>query len=497
MAVPARGQLLQPQNLLSRLYDFLLRPTPPQERGDTEARDAAALHTVPQSPVEQAHEHPRPRASRQVAPAPVLAPAEAFTPTQPRSGRRRLVGRRTELMRILQALREDQAHVVLYAERGRGKTSLANLVIEALRRTGSTVARHTCDADTTFDDLMRGLLRDLPPSLLGAPTAARPDRAQFPGEGVGCVEALPGGVLRPADILALPQRLDCRDLVCVIDEFDRVLDTATRTRLADTIKQLSDRRLPLLFMIVGVSDTLEQILGQHPSIQRNVVGVHLPLFTDEEVGRLVVEGGRAAGLSFPSSLVNCVLWVSRGMPYMAQLLALRLAQAASTRGDSIVSHADFQTAIDRLVLAAPADISQLYADLTRQETDVEMMLALRRIASAPQDQFGRLQVFGSQDGSVIVAGSCIPLTIWERLHARYVLQVVGANASLFTFRERGLMHHVLLLAAHDLVQSFVNDRPPTNDTHHALQPVPQYTPQSRPNWHISATGPDRMSGDNQ
>ncbi len=496
MAVSAQGELL-PHNLLGRLYDFLLRPMSPQQRRDVRARSAAAPHAMPSPSVEQAHEHPLPAIGREVAAAPVLAPGEAFTPTQPRSGRRRLIGRRDELMRILQALREDQAHVVLYAERGRGKTSLANLVIEALRRTGSTVARYTCDADTTFDDLMRGLLRDLPPSLLGAPTSARPDRPHFPGEGVGCVEALPSGVLRPADILALPQRLDCRDLVCVVDEFDRVLDTATRTRLADTVKQLSDRRLPLLFMIVGVSDTLEQILGQHPSIQRNVIGIHLPLFSDEEVGRLVAEGGRAAGLRFPESAVNCVLWVSRGMPFMAQTLALRLAQAATARGDSIVSHADFQTAVDRLALAAPAHVSDLYADLTRQETDVEMMLALRRIASAPQDQFGRLQIFGGQDSSVTVAGSRISLPIWERLQARDVLQAVGAASNLFVFRERGLMHHVLLLTAHEVVRGFVKDGSSTSDTAHAPQSVPQYGLGSQPDWHVSATGPDRITGDDE
>ena len=495
MAASAQGQLL-PQNLLGRLYGFLLRPTSPRERTNVEARDTTVPHRTPRPSIEPEGERAPAQAGTAVAAAPVLAPGEAFTPTQPRSGRRRLIGRRSELMRILQALREDQAHVVLYAERGRGKTSLANLVIEALRRTGSTVARYTCDADTTFDDLMRGLLRDLPPSLLGAPTAARPDRAQFPGEAVGCVEALPSGVLRPADILVLPQRLDCRDLVCIIDEFDRVLDTATRTRLADTIKQLSDRRLPLLFMIVGVSDTLEQILGQHPSIQRNVIGVHLPLFSDEEVSRLVVEGGRAAGLSFPQSAVNCVLWVSRGMPFMAQTLALRLAQAATARGDSIVSHADFQTAVDRLALAAPAHVSELYADLTRQETDVEMMLALRRIASAPQDQFGRLQVFAGQDDTVTVAGHRIALSIWERLQARDVLQAVGPAASLFSFRERGLMHHVLLLTAHDVVQGFVDDEPLASDAHHTTQP-PRSASRSRPDWHVSATGLDRTTGDDQ
>ena len=42
-----------------------------------------------------------------------LSPGEVFTPTQPKVGRRHLVGREAELHRILQALREEHEHVVL------------------------------------------------------------------------------------------------------------------------------------------------------------------------------------------------------------------------------------------------------------------------------------------------------------------------------------------------------------------------------------------------
>jgi tRNA(Met) C34 N-acetyltransferase TmcA len=94
----------------------------------------------------------------------------AFTPTQPKAGRRYLVGRAREQARIVQALLEDRAHVVLYSERGRGKTSLANWVIETLRRSGVMVGRYTCDATTTYDELARGAVRDLPASLVAIET---------------------------------------------------------------------------------------------------------------------------------------------------------------------------------------------------------------------------------------------------------------------------------------------------------------------------------------
>ena len=380
----------------------------------------------------------------------VVQPGEAFTPTQPKTGRHRLIGRERELDRILQTLQEDRAHVVLYSERGRGKTSLANRVVEALRRSGTIVARHTCEAGTTFDDLMRGLMRDLPQSLLAARVtpglpAERSDE--------GCAPALPAGLLRPLDIVTLPQRLDCRFLVCVVDEFDRVEDPGTRTRLADLIKQLSDRAIPLLFLIVGVSDNLDQILGQHPSIQRAVLGVHLPLFSDRDVAMLIARGEKDSGIAFPASVVARITVLARGMPYMAQLLGLRLAQAAKARNDATVLEADFEDAVSRLIEDAGPRVVALYAALTLHGRDAEMVLALRRIASAPQDPWGRLAVVQAEDGSATVGGRQISAPCWERLKMASILQPAMHGSDLFVFAERGLMHHALLLAAQDAVGS--------------------------------------------
>ena len=120
-------------------------------------------------------------------PQPMLA-NEAFTPTQPRTGRGGLIGRQHEIDTLMQSLLEDKAHVVLYSERGRGKTSLSNIVVDRLKRKGLIVVRYQCEASTTFDSFMRGLVRRLPESLLSSPV--RPDKLE------GCEAALPA--TRPA-----------------------------------------------------------------------------------------------------------------------------------------------------------------------------------------------------------------------------------------------------------------------------------------------------------
>jgi hypothetical protein len=181
------------------------------------------------------------------APLTILA-NEAFTPTQPRTGRGGLIGRQQEIETVLQTLLEDKAHLVLYSERGRGKTSLSNVVVDRLKRKGLMVVRYQCEASTTFDSFMRGLLRRLPESLLVSPV--RPEKLE------GCEAVLPASPLRPDDVVTLLPRLRLASLICVVDELDRIVDPETRTMLADTIKQLSDRSVPLLFLLIGVSDNL-------------------------------------------------------------------------------------------------------------------------------------------------------------------------------------------------------------------------------------------------
>ena len=88
------------------------------------------------------------------------------------------------------------------------------------------------------------------------------------------------------------------------------------------------------------------------------------------------------------------------MPYMAQLLGLRLIQSASARGSTDVSDEDFDAAIARMVADANPKIVATYASLTERARDPEMVHTLRSVATAPQDQWGRIEVMAAAEGRV-------------------------------------------------------------------------------------------------
>lgn len=364
---------------------------------------------------------------------------EAFTPTQPRTSRAMFIGRNGEIETIVQGLIEDKAHVVLYSERGRGKTSLANIVVGGLRRSGLVVARYQCDAGSTFDSFMRGLVRNLPSSLLSAPIRSDPM--------AGCEAALPFTSVRPEDVVALLPRLRLRSLICVIDEFDRVEDAETRTMLADTVKQLSDRGVPLLFMIIGVSNSLEQLLGQHPSIQRNVVAVALPLLPDDSIAEIIEKGAAQAGLTFPTELVSSLAAIARGWPYLAHLLGLRTAQAAARRGTPVIEHRDFASAVQRLLVETPPRIIKEFERITANGQDEPMCLALAEVVTSSQDRWGHMPVTEQFDDSVLIGGRRISRSLWVKLLDMGVLHWCSGKAGHIAFAEHGLVQYVLLKAA--------------------------------------------------
>jgi hypothetical protein len=369
---------------------------------------------------------------------------KAFTPTHPLRSARRLAGRGPQLARVLRAVLDEAAHVVVYAERGRGKTSLTNLTSEALRSLGFMVASYTCAADDDFDAILRGLLRSLPRSLLVVPAQHGEERA------VGCEAAVPAGRLQPYDALGLVGRLTGRRLVLVVDEFDRVGDVATRTRLADTVKLLSDRAAPILFMVVGVSENLEELLGRHPSIQRNIVGVPLPLLKDSEIRMLLEKGAQDAGLIFPPMARDAIAAFARGVPYIAQLLALHAGYSVLGRDGQEVAGADLEAALAMAVAEADPRTARLYETLTDGGRDTAMAAFLRALAGGTQDAFGRFVLEPAGAGQVCVAGRIAPAELWRRLVECGAVRRCGDRGPhLFTMSEPTFANYVLMRAACD------------------------------------------------
>ncbi|MDO9714010.1 ATP-binding protein [Paracraurococcus lichenis] len=370
--------------------------------------------------------------------------ADTFTPTRPLPGprvelfsndnRAAFIGREVECLRITRALLEDQSHVVIFGERGRGKTSLANLVAAQVQEASFDVARYVCSTTSNFDAVMRGLFHDMPRWLTGLSRT---------GYDTGLASLLPSRPLQPSDLPLIFERLSSK-VILLVDEFDRVADEDTRTAVADTIKQFSDLGMPVLFMIIGVSDSPEALLGRHPSIQRCVTRVALPLLKPAHVRKIVERGAAQSGLNFSASARTCIAELARGVPYMAQLLSLRAGQAALDNGRTTILGSDLLAAIEAAAIEADPRVLALYDLATNTECDAAALSVLRAAAAGSQDELGRFQVV-SNGRFAQVAGLQVDGTAWQRvLNVGAIRHVRGEGPDLFTFTEAMLMQLVLL-----------------------------------------------------
>jgi Cdc6-like AAA superfamily ATPase len=180
----------------------------------------------------------------------------AFTPGAPIDKLDLFAGRLDQIMEVLGALDQRGQHVVLYGERGVGKKSLANVLGEMNVSRGGQVSKLpaasvNCSSSDDFTSIWRHLLQEL---------------GIAPGD-----EALPE--LSPEDVRHALERVHVPTLV-VIDEVDSLEDRSVNTLLADTVKTLSDHSVQVTLVLVGVADSVERLIGEHPSTERALTQIH-------------------------------------------------------------------------------------------------------------------------------------------------------------------------------------------------------------------------------
>jgi Cdc6-like AAA superfamily ATPase len=327
---------------------------------------------------------------------------EAFTPSRPKYSSRFFAGRRWALQRIITAVEQDQAHIVIYGPRGIGKTSLANVLAESASEVEYQVLRFPCGSNATFEEIFRGLLRSLPADHLDRATQAR-----FSGV-ENLEQLLPEGEFGPTDLTAILSQIRLDHAILIIDEFDRVESKQLKNQLAEAIKNLSDASARVTFIVIGIAHSLDELIGMHPSIQRHLVGIHLPLMTESELEHVVLAGEDASGLRFEDATRDMVVAFSKGLPYYAQLLSLHAGRTALKRGSMLVQMADLRDALELVLIESDPLARSSYEAATRDETDQLLVDVLFAAATAPFNDYGTFTAKSAADMFVDSEGKKLP-----------------------------------------------------------------------------------------
>ena len=254
---------------------------------------------------------------------------QAFSPAAAISRRDLFHGRRAIIRRLIDAVVQAGQHAIIYGERGVGKTSAANVLSDFLRPiTSETIvsARVNCYGETTYRQIWESLFRDV-----GLPT-----KEEFSPFTVSYV------------IDTLRQDKD-RELIFIIDEFDRIQDPDIDTMFADTIKALSDFSVSTTLIVVGVADDVDDLIEEHQSVDRCLVQVHLSRMPVDELTEIVKSGISTVGMEISDEAVSQICTISLGLPHYAHALGLASGRAAIDEEEMLVETHHVSSAIETFI----------------------------------------------------------------------------------------------------------------------------------------------------
>lgn len=255
-----------------------------------------------------------------------------FRPGAPIDSKTLFSGREKQVDDIINAIFQPGQHVVMYGERGVGKTSLAKTLADLLQSAGVTPLSSgtvNCDGTDDFSKLWHKVFRELQIVVKSQEPGFSPNTQEVP---INLDMLLPDKVapddVRVAIVKAINLVATNKRMILIFDEVDRITKKNVTTLLADTIKNLSDHLVPATMIFVGVADAVDQLISEHKSIERSIVQVQMPRMSPAELEEVIQKGFTTAKMSIAEDAKQHIMALSQGLPHFTHLLSLESALIA-------------------------------------------------------------------------------------------------------------------------------------------------------------------------
>ncbi len=281
-----------------------------------------------------------------------------FTPTRPINQRDVFAGRLSQIRRVIDAVLQAGQHAIIFGERGVGKTSLANVISQFTVSKGTIIAPVVnCDATDTFSRLWHKIFR----RIGGVRTVTPPGlTAQETTEPYSATDLLKHERIRPDDVERVLGIISEDALVIlIVDEFDR-LKKVPRRIFADTIKALSDHAVNATIVLVGVADSVDQLIDEHQSVERALVQIPMPRMSPAEIASILVNGLKQLEMTIEDDARKRIGLLAQGLPHYAHLMGLHATRAAIDARSTVVKADNVSTAIRTAIADAQQSIRSAY-----------------------------------------------------------------------------------------------------------------------------------------
>lgn len=277
---------------------------------------------------------------------------DVFTPNKPVDSIGLFCGRSNEVARIVESVNTDGLHVLLYGDRGVGKTSLARITSEILTKSGVVEKCYIkrCDRSDSFRTIVMHFLDKVGIKCTIKESIGVSGTIGFKDCGFGQTSTKEMLNIDNIDSPSwVASKIEHIKGLFLIDEFDVLKDDEDKKKIAELIKQLSDANSKLTIFVVGISKTARELIAGHPSVQRCVKEIQLKRMYDHELIAIIENGENRLQITFAKDVKKRIVQISAGFPYFTHLLALKTAEEAIAIDKKTISKDDFRRAVTRSV----------------------------------------------------------------------------------------------------------------------------------------------------
>jgi hypothetical protein len=261
-------------------------------------------------------------------------------------------GRASEVRLMMNAVQDPAKHIVLYGERGLGKTSLSNTFWPKSNTLNQPIlaARAQVYPFDDFSSLWSRALEEFQAVFHPYVSDLRSDFAQVS----------PDIVRR--EFQKLPSRVGA---IIIIDEFDLLRSGDARELTAHLLKSLHDHAVNVTVLLIGVAENVEELITNHQSLRRVLSLVKLERMNANDLNEILDSRLRSTPLRLSDDARSEIVTLSCGLPYYVQVLGKLAALNAIKNHRGSIQINDVNAAIEHFLVES----GQSFLDDYQRATD--------------------------------------------------------------------------------------------------------------------------------
>ena len=373
-----------------------------------------------------------------------------FSPAAPIDEWALFAGRTSQLRSVIDAIIQRGQHAMIFGERGVGKTSLANVLSDYLEARGQQVIapRVNCDVTDNFSSLWRKILTEIEISraVRGIGFAAETSL-----QTENLADHLPEAAT-PHDVRKILMMLGRGALlIVIIDEFDRLPKGQTTALFADTIKTLSDHSLGATLVLVGVADSVYELIQEHESVERALVQIPMPRMSEGELHEIMLKGLERLSMDIDGEALSHISLLSQGLPHYTHLLGLHSARAALDSGSKRIVVPHVEAAVRKAMTEAQQSIRNSYHRATtspRKESLYRQVLLASALANT--DELGYFSAAAVREPMSRIMGRYYDIPNFSRHLNDFAEERRG-----FVLQKTGVKHRIRYRFTDPLMQPYI------------------------------------------